>query len=930
MRIALRSLSIAAILIALVPTRYAFPGATERSATPDHAAITHRAASADDAPVLTPAQTMASYRLPAGYKLELVAAEPLVQDPVAIDFDPDGRMYVVEMRAFMPNLAGTGEDRPIGRVVILEDTNDDGKMDKKTVFLDSLVLPRSVKVLSNGVLVAETPNLWLARDTNGDGKADTKELVRDDYGTKQSNPEHNANGFVWGLDNWIHNANYAGEFRERGGKLEYRRTPSEGQWGLSMDSYGRIYRNSNEDPLHVDLVSEHYGARSASQSRMRGLYEEIIPNVEVFPAHATPAVNRGYQPQVLRADSTLRRFTSASSPTAYVGDRLPAELRDNVFITEPAGNLVERFIVREDSSGMLTARAGDERPSFLASTDVRSRPVFTTTAPDGTLYVVDMYRGIIQHRVFITGYLEEQIKKYGLEQPVGLGRIYRVVHTTTRRAARPRLSRATPAQLVSTLAHPNGWWRITAQRLLVERGDRSVVPALVQLVRSAPSDVTRLHALWTLDGLGAVDDATLGAALSDKSQYVRAAAVRIAEPALGTQDAPVRTAVLKLTDDATPAVRRQLAASLGELPVGERERALAAVTARSGADPVVADLVASGLAGRERAFLEQVLASASGATSGPAATVQALAGALLRARDSAGVQQVLAWASEESRPRWQRLALLDGLQPQGFQFGFGSAPAAERGAGAGAGGAGGAGNAAGAGRAGGAGGAGRAGDGGDGAGAGGRSGAGAGAGAGGGAGAGAFGGGARGGGRGAGGGFRGGAPAVALSAAPTSLLAMAEGADSAFSVRARRIAATLDWPGKPRPVSPDARPLTAEERERYAAGQQVFTNVCAGCHQANGQGLPGVAKSLVGSRWALAPAPQVIRIVLHGKEGEMLMPPVGGSMTDDQLAAVLTYVRRSWGNTALPITPDEVREIRGATAGRKKAWTEAELAGIRR
>jgi mono/diheme cytochrome c family protein len=171
---------------------------------------------------------------------------------------------------------------------------------------------------------------------------------------------------------------------------------------------------------------------------------------------------------------------------------------------------------------------------------------------------------------------------------------------------------------------------------------------------------------------------------------------------------------------------------------------------------------------------------------------------------------------------------------------------------------------------------------------------------------------------------------VTLSAAPTSLLAMAEGADSAFSVRARRVAATLDWPGKPRPVSPDARPLTDEERQRYAAGQQVFTNVCAGCHQANGQGLPGVAKSLVGSRWALSPAPQVIRIVLHGKEGEMLMPPVGGSMTDDQVAAVLTYVRRSWGNTALPITPDDVREIRGATAGRKKAWTEAELMAIRR
>jgi len=159
---------------------------------------------------------------------------------------------------------------------------------------------------------------------------------------------------------------------------------------------------------------------------------------------------------------------------------------------------------------------------------------------------------------------------------------------------------------------------------------------------------------------------------------------------------------------------------------------------------------------------------------------------------------------------------------------------------------------------------------------------------------------------------------------------MVEGADSALSARARRVAATLDWPGKPRPAGPEARPLTAEEQRRYAAGQQQFAATCAGCHQANGQGLPGVARSLVGSRWALAPAPQVIRIVLHGKEGEMLMPPIGGSMTDEQVASVLTYVRRSWGNAATAIAPADVQEVRGATAGRKKAWTEAELAAVRR
>jgi mono/diheme cytochrome c family protein len=880
MRLARRSAALAAVLLA---------------STPLVAALGHELGE-DETPVLTPAQTMASYKLPAGYRLELVAAEPLVQDPVAVDFDADGRMWVVEMRGFMPNLAGTGELRPVGRNVVLEDTNDDGRMDKSTVFLDSLVLPRSVKVLTNGVLVAAPPNLWLVKDTNGDLRADSKELVRDDYGQENANPEHNANGLVWGMDNWIHNANYEGQFRVRGGRIEFRKAPAEGQWGLSMDSHGRFYRNSNEDPLHVDLVSEHYAARSAtsaSATTIRGLYEELTPNTYVWPAHATPAVNRGYQPQVLRADSSLQRYTSASSPTAYVGDRLPAELRDNVFVTEPAGNLVGRFIVTTTPDGMLTATSGPERPSFLAATDTRSRPVFTTTAPDGTLYVVDMYRGIIQHRTFITGYLETQIKSRGLEQPVGLGLIYRVVHTTTKRAAKPHISRASTAQLVETLKHPNGWWRITAQRLLVEHGDKSAVPALKKLARTAPSEITRLHALWTLDGLAAADASTIDAALRDNSADVRAAAVRIAEPQLAKNATPVTASVLHLVGDTTPVVRRQLAASLGELPAGDaREQALANLVARSGSDVVVADMVVTGLSGREAAFLEKLAAQTSHAdvARAPSATVRALANAVIRTRDSAGVERVLALATEDARPRWQRLALLEGLQPAQGRFGFGPQPgaipadASARPAG--------------------------------GAGGGRRGGAGAGAGAGAGRGAGRFGGGGR--------------PTLNISATPTALLALAESGDSALSAPARRVAGMLMWPGKPRPAAPEVRPLTPEEQARYTAGQQQFTVTCQGCHQANGQGLPGVAKSLVGSRWALSAPAQVIRIVLHGKEGEMLMPPVGKTLSDEQIANVLTYVRRSWGNQGSAITPAEVYEIRGATMGRDKAWTEAELEAIRR
>ncbi|MEO6528657.1 MAG: PVC-type heme-binding CxxCH protein, partial [Gemmatimonadaceae bacterium] len=468
-------------------------GATQAATTPASATDTTKPAlpaGSAVTPVHTPEGEHALFKTADGYRLELVAAEPLVQDPVAIDFDADGRMYVVEMRDYMPNLQGTGEDRPIGRIVVLEDTNDDGRMDRKTVFLDSLVLPRAIKVLEHGVLVAETPNLWLVHDTDGDLRADSRELVRSDYGTKQSNPEHNANGLLWGIDNWIHNANYPGQFRiGADAKVIFRKTQNEGQWGVSSDEHGRLYRNSNEDPLRADLVPSHYSARSASFSSPRGVYEQLTRNIAVWPGHKTPAVNRGYREETMRvADSTLAHYTSAGSPTAYVGDRLPAELRKSVFVTEPAGNLVGRLIIEDDARGMPRARAAYERSEFITNDDQRFRPVNLATAPDGTMYVVDMYRGIIQHRVFITGYLEQKIIERGMEQPIGLGRIWRVVHASTRRGERPQLSKRSSAELVPVLAHPNGWWRITAQRLLVERGDRSVAPALRQLARSSADD----------------------------------------------------------------------------------------------------------------------------------------------------------------------------------------------------------------------------------------------------------------------------------------------------------------------------------------------------------------------------------------------------------------------------------------------------------
>jgi hypothetical protein len=266
------------------------------------------------------------------------------------------------------------------------------------------------------------------------------------------------------------------------------------------------------------------------------------------------------------------------------------------------------LIVSDDGTA-LRARKAYDRGEFLASTDERFRPVFLTNAPDGTLYIADMYRGIIEHRISVTEYLRDQILARKLEQPTAYGRIYRVVHDTTMRDTANPLARATSRQLVDALSHPNGWRRDTAQRLLVERGARSEVPSLTKLATDAGDWRTRLHALWTLDGLDAILPATVVAALNDPERDVRVSAIRIAERWLDKEDGyPIHPAVLKKLDDPDWAVRQQLAASIGALPAGLRESAAVDILERYGNDPVVMDATMSGLRGRESIVLERLLA----------------------------------------------------------------------------------------------------------------------------------------------------------------------------------------------------------------------------------------------------------------------------------------------------------------------------------
>ena len=469
--------------------------------------------------------------MPPGYHVELVASEPMIQEPVAIDWDPQGRLWAVEMPGYMNDIAGRNEHDPIGRVVVLEDADGDGRMDKRTVFADGLILARALKVLDHGVLVGEPPNVWLMRDTDGDLRADTKTLVTDQFGRRDGDPQNNANGLYWALDNRMYTAGQVEvHLRLKNGTFEVHQTLLRGEWGVAEDDAGRIYRNTNDSALHVDLVPTAYFARNPNLLRTRGSYERLATGNDnedlntIWPVRPNPGTNRAYQTGIDRPDGSLAMYTAVCAPLVYRGDRLPAELYGNAFVAEPAANLVSRIILSDDG-GTLRARKAYDTGEFLASTDERFRPVYLSNAPDGTLYVVDMYRGILEHRNSLTLYLRDHILASDLVQPTGFGRIYRVVHDTTRRDTSRALSTASPEELVASLSHPGGWRRDTAQRLLVERGSlpraggdeaaqrsanavRRVIPALVQLAGHAKEPRTRLHALWTLDGIDAIDPAS--------------------------------------------------------------------------------------------------------------------------------------------------------------------------------------------------------------------------------------------------------------------------------------------------------------------------------------------------------------------------------------------------------------------------------------
>ena len=513
---------------------------------------------------LTPEQSLAAFHVPEGYHLELVASEPMITEPVAIAWDGNAKMYVAQMETYTQDADGTGTKEKKSRVMLLEDTNNDGKMDKSTVFIKDMVLPRMILCVNHELLVNETDtyDIYSYKDTNGDGVSDEKKIVYSVGKVAPGNLEHQRSGLDWNLDNYIYQTVDPVRFRYANGVLQADSMPSgsNGQWGLTHDNYGRLFfsRGGGENAGSGFQINPKYGALEFSDA-----YDEkrFSP---VWSLISNPDVQGGF-PR-LRKDSTLNHFTAANGQSIFRGDRLPADLVGDYLINEPVARIIRRAKV-VNKEGKTHLENVYERKEFIASTDFFFRPVNTYTGPDGLLYIVDMNRGIMQESNWTRkgSFLRGKIDYYDIAKINQRGRIWRLVHDGFKPGPKPKMLDVPASSLVAYLDHPNGWWRDNAQKQIVILGDKSVVPTL-KLMTTGQKNVSalgRLHALWTLEGLDAIDKDIIYVAMKDTDPQIRRAAIWISERYINQNDNDMIAQVGKLMNENDYDVKTQILLSLG-------------------------------------------------------------------------------------------------------------------------------------------------------------------------------------------------------------------------------------------------------------------------------------------------------------------------------------------------------------------------------
>jgi putative membrane-bound dehydrogenase-like protein len=559
----------------------------------------------------TPAESLAMFEVQDGFRMELVAAEPLVHDPVAVAFDEDGRMYVVELPPYNSYVVEGFKTK--GSIRVLEDTDDDGVYDKSVLFASGLKYPTAIACWDGGVFVGDAPDLLYLRDTTGDGKADQSTVIFTGFGKDKAGEAH-LNSIRWGLDHRFHfSTNLSGgdvkaveqaldnpkpvSVRGRGfifdprslGKFEL--TSGGGQHGLGIDNWGRKFVCSNSVPAQTLMYDDRYVARNPHVEAPAAAVD-IAPNGKYTKLFR---ISPGEPWRILR--TRLRKegkfrgsdeggtpfgfFTGATGITIYRGDAWPKEYRGNLLVGDVANNLVYR--ARLEHKGLeLIARRADAGAEFVASRDMSFRPVQFANAPDGSLYVLDMYRQLIEGAAFLPPEFFKHIDPVAGHK---LGRIYRIVPKDFKRRPRPQLSKATTSELVALLDHPNGWHRDTASRLINRSGDVTAVPHIRRLVREGKTPEGRMTALSALANSG-IDDDSLLAGLSDDDPNVRTVAAKLAEKFVRSANRypTSRERLFHLANDDDVRVRYQVAFSLGELDGPLQAQTIAGLVVRDGAD----------------------------------------------------------------------------------------------------------------------------------------------------------------------------------------------------------------------------------------------------------------------------------------------------------------------------------------------------------
>jgi putative membrane-bound dehydrogenase-like protein len=519
-----------------------------------------------------PASATREFELPPAMEVSLFAAEPDVVDPVALTFDEDGRIYVVEMRDYPLGIGP--EHKPGGTIRLLEDRDGDGKIDHSTLFAEGLSFPTSVTPWNGGILVTAPPEIIFLKDTNGDGKADVREVMF--RGFTKGVTDSNVNGLRWGLDNRVHGANGGNggnvsspRHPERTlpiGRLDFSFNPATGDFtttyhtgggfGLVFDDWGRSFTTYNINHIQHRVMPARYlnrfpGLPPVKATQSISDHEEMS---RIYPI-SVPETRLNHPEQA-------GHFSAAGGMGYIAAPGYPGDMAGSILVCDVAGNLVHRDVLTQDGPDFIARRSPDEQSrEFIASRDNACRPVGLELGPDGALYLIDMQRDVIEHPDYIPQKVKEKLNLRGGEDR---GRIFRVTPKGGLPTARIKLSKASREELMRELSSANQWRRVTAQRLLVERQDKAAVPQLKNLAAHGQSPLGRLHALWTLRGLGALEESLVLKALADPHPGIRENALILSEPLDLPKSAVLPPKILSLANDPAPRVRFQAALTLGE------------------------------------------------------------------------------------------------------------------------------------------------------------------------------------------------------------------------------------------------------------------------------------------------------------------------------------------------------------------------------